>query len=183
MDSSSPCALYRIPPELVTVIASHLPLESLLAVSRTSRALRAHVAAEPTVWSRPLHIAAVDAGVSFTASAPIAPHSSDALELLAVLPSLDLVPNLELVRLIPTLSRFFLLYKAELPRLSNDEWEEICQTRFMETVMRTARERGGPSAGYWRSVFLKKLSSYEHTMQTGCSVEDHMVSPTFEIEC
>jgi hypothetical protein len=183
MESSLRAPLDRIPPELVTVILSHLPLETLLAVSRTSRALRTHVATEPTVWSRPLHIAAVDAGVSFTASALNAPHSPDASDLLAVLPSFDLVPNLELVRLIPTLSRFFLLYKAELPRLTNDEWKEICQARFMESVMRTARERGGPSAGYWRRVFLKTINSYEHTMQTGCSVENHMVSPIFEIEC
>ncbi|ORY58690.1 hypothetical protein BCR35DRAFT_309436 [Leucosporidium creatinivorum] len=173
----STTTLHDLPPELIATVLSHCTLASAIALSQASSRLRS-ITSDSPAWIEPLEAAAEAAGVHILRRPP--PHLPpsdvdwDGLAAAGGRP----IPSRAFVQLLPVLSRDFLL-KAELPRLPNSQWREICERRFLPAVLSREVECKGEDdgslwmKGRWKGVFLKLIGRLEHRDQTACAQEDH----------
>lgn len=178
---SSPPGFESLPPELVTAILSRSSLSSVIAIAQVSRGLRRLCTSEHVAWTTPCNRAAIEAGIHVFDSDRNDERSNEAFEHLAGLGVRSCVPPRAFVLLYPNLSRNFLLYHAELPRLKDDSWKEICEGRFSVSAMTSEKEKereagGVPSKGRWKEAFFRIIGKLEHRVETGCSKEEHLVS-------
>jgi hypothetical protein len=166
LDSGRPPSslLLQLPPELIAAILSWCALSSAISLANTSKSLRL-TCDDSLAWNAPLHNAAESAGVHLLRplDASVAPDH-DAYDLLSTVGyyAATTIPSRAFVLLLPVLSRNFLLYHAELPRLSNTQWKDVCIRRFpVSTVTReieTVGEDGMMAKkGSWRELFLREL--------------------------
>lgn len=117
--------LTRLPPELLPLILSHLPLASVVLASQTCHTLRSHVLTSPLAWVGPLARSAQTAGYHLRLSP--GPHTTreeseverDTLGGLMC----GVVPPRAWRELLPVLARVFVLYEMQLPTLKDDEWK------------------------------------------------------------
>lgn len=163
--SVPPTALNRLPPELILSILSACTLESAVALADTSKALRLICTDNPAAWVHPLHTAAEHAGIHLRRPASFPPASTSTCDALVAASSSSRVPAAAWTSLLPILSRHFLLFSAELPRLSNAEYRDVCTRRFPSALvthdLNKEVSRGGPGPdrkGWWREMFLRKLT-------------------------
>lgn len=167
-----------LPHELLVKILSHSTLSSVVASTQTCRRFRL-VGKDHTAFERPLMTTAVSCGVHMLVPPPQdSPIDLASRTLLAGLAGQVAVPTKSYVALLPFLSRSFILYEMELPRLTDEDWREICRIRFIRSIF-GAHERslaGERVKGGWRMFFVKTLQRYEHRHATGCVKEDNMVS-------
>lgn len=181
--SRTPLGLDGLPLELITAVLARSTLASVVAISQVSRGLRDLCAAEHVAWTSPCHQAASKAGIHVFTSDVNDARSDEAYDQLSGLGARSCVPPRAFVLLFPNLSRNFLLYHAELPRLKDDHWKEICERRFSISVMtreleKEAQGEAVPAKGRWKGAFFRIIGKLEHRMETGCSKEEHSVSPS-----
>lgn len=156
----APTRLHDLPPELIATVLSHCTLPSAIAVSQVSSRLRL-ISADSLAWIEPLESAAEAAGVHILRPSSIAAISEVDWDCLAAAGGRP-IPARAFVQLLPLLSRDFLL-NAELPRLRNLQWKEVCERRFLPAVISREVERRGPDdgslcmKGRWKGVFLSEF--------------------------
>lgn len=180
--TSNHSLLESLPFELLGSILSYLPLSTLLLIGRVSHSLRRVLLHHSNAWVSSLHFEAEAAGILQAQVDP--PINNSAFNLLAALGGLTISPPARAwVLLLPQLSRSFLLWQAELPRLQDQDWKEICEARFPPSVCRKEVLDGpliehrsrAQVKGKWRSVFLRTLGELEHKADSGCNLKEHLV--------
>jgi hypothetical protein len=195
-DVQASTSLHDLPPELIAAVLSHCTLPAAIALSQVSSRLRS-IAGDSLAWMEPLEAAAEAAGVHILRPRADLPRSDVDWDCLAAAGGRP-IPARAFVQLLPVLSRDFLL-NAELPRLKNLQWKEVCERRFLPGVLSREMERRGEDdgslwmKGRWKSVFLSELLTapepgieadqppteligrLEHRDSTACAQEDHSV--------
>lgn len=132
----------RLPVELLSIVLSHLPIDTLLALGLHSTFFRS-LLVSPLVhpWDLPLHLV-------LQSPTPYPPQ-------LAQLPTLDLLPPRVLLDLLVRARPEWILYELEGPvGLGEPAWEQVCRARFLPSWYAAGQ---GSS---WRSLFLRCVSFF-----------------------
>lgn len=146
-----PLALVSLPPEILAAILAVTDLRTVVAASHSCTLLRRVCQQFASVWAHVLAAAFADANLVMSSSRPALQRPHIDLPLLRNLGSFTSLPSRAFVLLLPCLSRSFLAFEAELPRLSNEEWRLVVQRRFPYQL----RTSGAPR---WRERFLRGLN-------------------------
>lgn len=174
----------RLPPELWVDILQLVSLRDVVAFSTTCHLFLQIATSEPGAWSC-LEEAAAEAGAHVfrrhsrcDSESEVAESRERALRrtLAALAGSVYSPPALAWARLLPILSRAFVLYELEPPRLTAELWESVLRRRFTPSLAaRTASNGNG--GGYMKSKerFLRTLARLDHRADTHCGQEEHMV--------
>ena len=133
----------RLPPELISLVLSHLPLETLSELGRASAFFQA-LLASPVLhpYSQLLPALLLD-------SAPY-PHQ------LSSLSSQSLCPPSVTLEILTLARAEWVLFDYELPQgLGEEEWEEVCRRRFLPSWCADSWRKGRA----WRSLYLRSVFS------------------------
>lgn len=169
-----------LPPELIILIFSYADLQEVFNLTQTTKSFRSICSISESIWIKPLIKSAINSNVHLFES-PNSELDLNACTKLMILGKIDnLLPSTTWNYVLPFLSRNFILYSMELPRLKNSEWMEICIKRFLPSTIQIEIERrnkllnSGDST--WRSFFLKQLYVLEHRAENACTHHEHLVS-------
>ncbi|KAK4706168.1 hypothetical protein P7C70_g6, partial [Phenoliferia sp. Uapishka_3] len=174
-------AALALPAELWLAILQSSTLQTVVSITATCRHLRDLCTAEPSAWTS-LEEAAYIAGVH----AVHAQSGLDGKDVSAMRRKLAMLggstvccpPPMAWARLLPVLSRSFILWDLELPRMPQAYWTSIFFTRFPPTIIEhDVGADGTPKDGRkWKEIFLRRVAKLEHRAETTCAQEEHTAS-------
>ncbi|KAK4053009.1 hypothetical protein OIV83_001742 [Microbotryomycetes sp. JL201] len=131
--------LASLPPEIIETIISWMSLSSALSFADSCRRVRTVSANAVIGWTRVLEQAASIAGVHMRSfDQPGGLHVADEL---AGAGASSSIPPRAWVLVLPLLSRLFVLHRLELPRLTGQEWEEVCERSQDKLHSRAAQRK------------------------------------------
>ncbi|KAL1680750.1 hypothetical protein EV122DRAFT_207146 [Schizophyllum commune] len=142
-----------LPVELIADIMGELDLPSLIVMSQlSSRCLSIASDRQLNPWRRPILRALRASGYE------------DDLRSLSVR---QCVPRQNWIEILSLASPSFLLFEANLPKLSADDWEECFRRRFLPSWTKWKKETS------WRHAFMKMLFRVYHRSTSSCTVDEN----------
>ncbi|KAL1735886.1 hypothetical protein EV714DRAFT_267431 [Schizophyllum commune] len=142
-----------LPVELIADIMGELDLPSLIVMSQlSSRCLSIASDRQLNPWRRPILRALRASGYE------------DDLRNLSVR---QCVPRQNWIEILSLASPSFLLFEANLPKLSADDWEECFRRRFLPSWTKWKKETS------WRHAFMKMLFRVYHRSTSSCTVDEN----------
>lgn len=149
-------SLETLPVELLADILSELDLQSLIIASGLSRRFRA-VASDISLnpWRNPM-IAGIKSGLPD-------PYLTN-------LSIRNIVPRQNWIEVLVRAPTDWILYKASLPNLKNEEWQECFSRRFLPGWKKWKKDES------WRHPFLFTLSLASHRQKTHCTSDEAWTS-------
>ncbi|TRM68193.1 hypothetical protein BD626DRAFT_481040 [Schizophyllum amplum] len=142
-----------LPVELIADIMGELDLPSLIVASHLStRCLSIASDRQLNPWRRPILRAL---------------HTLNYEDDLRNLSVRQGVPRQNWIEILSLASPSFLLFEANLPKLSADEWEECFRRRFLPSWSKWKKD------GSWRQAFMKILYRVYHRGTSSCTVDEN----------